>query len=240
MKAETLLQAIGELDETTIADARMVKKRKNWVKWAAAAAVLALAVAAGALWGRKAPTTAPNAALRTEPSASEPSQPEVHLVVNQPTGFSGMALQAMDERRTAYGALTQKDRETFSDYTGVELDELVASLPAGLECRQVTALRYLPDEQESPGQLRDYVLECGTEDGGWVKIALCPTGKPMRDYAFICEGEEPSKINGISLTVYGSEGMYLASFFHDGLYYDVETREIDVEQLERLLIGLLA
>lgn len=240
MNAETLLQAIGELDETIIADARMVKKRENWVKWAAAAAALALAVVAVALWGREAPTTAPDAALRAEPSASEPNQPEVHLVVNQPTGFSGAVLTAMDVRQTAYGELTQEERETFSDYTGVELDELVASLPAGLECRQVTALRWLPDEKENAGQLRDYVLDCGTADGGWVRIALCPTGKPMRDYVFICEGEEPSKINETSLTVYGSEGMYLAFFFHDGLYYDVETRGIDAEQLERLLIGLLA
>ncbi|MCD8142942.1 MAG: hypothetical protein LUD83_06675 [Clostridiales bacterium] len=51
MKAETLLYAIGEVNEDFVADAAVAPGRRHpWMRWAAAAACLCLVVGGGLLW----------------------------------------------------------------------------------------------------------------------------------------------------------------------------------------------
>lgn len=47
-----------------------------------------------------------------------------------------------------------------------------------------------------------------------------------------------SSLGGIPITVYGYDSTYMVQFSYQGVNYDIETRDIDLEGLSGLLTGI--
>ena len=49
---------------------------------------------------------------------------------------------------------------------------------------------------------------------------------------------EVSSVNGTPVTIYGYDNMYMVNFSYEGVNYDIETRDIELNQLQELLTNI--
>ena len=48
-----------------------------------------------------------------------------------------------------------------------------------------------------------------------------------------------SSVNGTPVTIYGYDNMYMVNFSYEGVNYDIETRDIELNQLQELLTNIM-
>lgn len=158
------------------------------------------------------------------------------------------ALRTEEERRLLSERETWQTRmAAFSAAAGQDGEQLLAALGQrfSLTCLYT---RSLTSAEGGDAQLHDWCVEVTNADGGQAVIALSAAGEPLRDYYILPpdDGEEPllSRIGEAELTVTGCETMsgtrYLALCEKDGVWYDVESCGFSPEELEALLLPLLA
>ena len=86
--------------------------------------------------------------------------------------------------------------------------------------------------------LHDYILNYRKDDLNDIKIAFSEIEEPIRDY-FILEGEKISKIGDVELKISQWEDMYIVTFEHNNIYFDIETTGITENQLVDLLESII-
>lgn len=151
----------------------------------------------------------------------------------------------MDVQYSFYSKLSEEAlqtvKEEFHTRTGIEYDNFIMRLPAEINSfYSLSARGYEDTDLEGEYKLHDYVFDCQTEDGGQAIIAICAFEKPLRDCIFECDNPEMSEVNGIPLVIYECERIYMVQFSFQGVNYDIETRNMNLEGLESLLTSLLA
>ena len=91
--------------------------------------------------------------------------------------------------------------------------------------------------------LHDYVLTYEKITNGAVEksivVAFSKDFEPLRDYSMQDENLKPSKINGTDVSVASYNELYIATFRHNGLNFDIETKGISEIELVELLESIL-
>lgn len=228
MTNESLYQVLEDISENHVKEAgEYCKTRKPvWLKWGVMAACLCFAVfgifAVQYLGGT------PGAVIEQSPSSD--------LVVNE---VDDVVRVDMDVQISHYTGISADEWETvmeaFEQAAGMSYEEFIKRLPASY---QRTAF-YSIDAPAVPrsGEYipHDYVFEFLTENGGEVKIAICADEEPLRDCFFMCEDPKASKINGVTALIYRIQDRFMVQFSYDTVNYDIDTRNLSLEEVENLL-----
>lgn len=256
MTKEELFSILGEVDERKVAAAGMAmaaqkKRRPVWVKWGALAACPAIlcVVVIALLSGRfQQPWAGPveNPSSLTGPGkemAQPPEEDGVELHVNQVGAPPAMV--DLDVKITHYDQMQEaweQVKEEFSASTGLSYEEFLSRIPE--ELRGDTAFYSLAARDfKNAGQnaaytLHDYVFECRSEEGVRATITLCSFEEPLKDCYVREDAPEASSVNGVPMTIYHYNDAYMVSFSYQDVYYDIETRNMDLDQLQELLSQL--
>ena len=72
-----------------------------------------------------------------------------------------------------------------------------------------------------------------------MKLSFSTTQLPLRCYYVSSEKDKVSKIHDVDVIVHQHEDMYLVTFEHDGVYFDIETQQMSEEQLVTILNSIL-
>ena len=87
--------------------------------------------------------------------------------------------------------------------------------------------------------LHDYVFSYRKDSNNNIKIAFSELEEPLRDY-FIDGGEKVSRIEDTELIISQWEQMYIVTFEHNNLYFDIETTGITENELVTLLESIIS
>lgn len=71
-----------------------------------------------------------------------------------------------------------------------------------------------------------------------INIAIAKGQNPLRDYYFENDNLKSSKINDIKTTIIKYKNYYWATFNKNDIYYDIESNNITIDELLRLIISI--
>ena len=112
-------------------------------------------------------------------------------------------------------------------------------VPEELEIKNVYSVYTRKDfNAETYDILRDYVLAYGDDNAKNVTIKFSEEGEPLRDY-FLISANQKTIIENVEFEISSYEDMYIATFSHDGVNFDIETRGVTEEELVELLISII-
>jgi len=268
MKKEELFDVLGDLDDPYIKAARGTNERTNRLglaRWRAVAACLAVLVGISVMdralpEGNNNTPTVETFSIQTDDQVKEnhaveefqintdlevmPTENSNAIVVNEMADIINTALD-MDVQMASLNKLPQDVwslvLEEFHAYVGISYEEFVSKIPGEFQCSHFYSLSipgYKDADLKEEYRLHDYVFEYQTENGGEAIIAICSWEKPLRDYLIACDDPKQSQINDVNVLVYGYQNSFMVQFLCEGIYYDVETINITLVELERLLMGL--
>ncbi len=115
-------------------------------------------------------------------------------------------------------------------------------IPSDLNQKDIYAL-YISDDGKVEDRkydiLHDYVIHYTSEnqDRG-VRISFSEKGRPIRDY-LLGDVEKLSKINNIDVEISQYKDLFLATFKHDNLFFDIETNGLNEGELIVLLESVI-
>ena len=82
------------------------------------------------------------------------------------------------------------------------------------------------------------MFEYKTGNGGETTIAICSFEEPLRDCFIECDNPKQSEINGVPFLIYGIQDNFMVQFSYENIYYDIETSNVTLEELEELLVSI--
>lgn len=253
MKKEDFFEVLGELDDDIVNGVKTPTKKKiNWKGWGAMAACLCLVAAggfaiqnSGAEPGVEIDRSQPDDNTETiiSETAVSISKNTNHLVVN---ALDGLLSDDMDVEYTFYAKLPQWVWEQilndFREFSGIRYHDFIARVPDTWEHVNFYSLAirgYKDADLGSEYRLHDYVFDFRMAEDQTARIALCSSEEPLRDYFVSCDNPKQSEINGIPVFIYGFNDIFMVQFTYENVNYDVETKGIELEDLEELLSGIL-
>lgn len=62
----------------------------------------------------------------------------------------------------------------------------------------------------------------------------------VRDCFISDENPEVSNVNGTPVIIYGYDNMYMINFSYEGINYDIETKDMGLDQLQALLTNIIS
>lgn len=242
------------LHETDRVRLAPTKKRHSIRNWSALAACLCiLAVGAAVVIPHFSPTvpepntdnpiSSPGEIVTDTPGTTAP-EVEVKLRINK---LNGVGVADMDLKVEHYDKLPydvwQMVLAEFHENTGIPYEEFTARFPEGWQSTGFYShmIRGYKDGvwSEEYDTLHDYVFTLENGDGGSATVAICSFEMPLRDCFFVSENPKESTINGTTLVIHGDSGLYMTSFSHGGLYYDIELSGVSKLELEEFLVALI-
>ncbi|MBE6785172.1 MAG: hypothetical protein E7538_02900 [Ruminococcaceae bacterium] len=150
-----------------------------------------------------------------------------------------------------YEPLSDSEKEemisTFEGLTGIDYEEFLSKIPDVYTQR----FFYYMKAPEKPVDfnnknyiIHDYVFSfrVAKEQPTDITISICPFEKPLRDVEFLSSTDIKSEINGVEFTVYSigtSTESYIIEFFYKNLYYEIQTYDVSIEEIEKLLFDIL-
>uniref|UniRef100_UPI004057333D hypothetical protein n=1 Tax=Acetatifactor sp. TaxID=1872090 RepID=UPI004057333D len=261
MKKEDLFYTLGDINNQYIKEAHMNNKRKNnfaWAKWGAIAACFALLVLCIPMVIRLSPVEDANTptveslpiennnkieelqqSIDKEMTPAE--QPHILLVnevANVMSADMDVQLNSCMKLPPDVWMLVLED---FHKFVGIAYEEFTDKIPDNFECYHFYFLSipgYKDANLKDEYRLHDYVFEYHTESGGNATIAICSKEEPLRDYFIKCDNPKQSEINGVPVMIYGYQDSFMVQFFYENIYYDIETSNATLEELEELLISI--
>lgn len=228
MKEERILNVLGEVDEKYIREADPEIREKRiilpWIKWAAIAACVCLVVLGGSiLFGR----LGEHDGYQT-------------LVVNK---VENVTNADMDVQISLYNDISSEERnrveQDFERVVGISYNDFIAKIPDTFTINSFYSVDTPTNTSEKEYTPHDYVFECKNEKDGEIELAVSSLGPNCRDCYLVTDNPVKSRINGTDLVIYGWNGAYFVEFFHDGKYYDIETRNVNLDELEELLRSVI-
>lgn len=231
-----------------------VKKRKKQTR-TFASGVLCLALIAGIGFGFDAFGGKPAAPEATDSLAVEKTGSKYvnmeNIHVNE-VGGSGDAelLCDIDCQYEAYkskidGVLQFVDdvkNEEFLKNMGMSWGDFTAKLPNGFDLQDMCAL-YVTDRPGSGEYniFHDYVLRLkDTQSDAELTLAMSPLEKPLRDCFYLNDDPIYSEINGVKLVIMGDGNIFYTIFEYNGIWYDIETYHISLEDFVILLNSIIS
>ena len=229
-------------------------KKHGWVKWSAMAAcltvVLFTAFSVLPNYFHQQGTTPPNnpngvITDTSDHAAQSPGDGGAELVVNQLDAAPFMV--DVDVKLTHYDKIPYDAwkliEEDFYIFANISYDDFVTRIPEkfrmNMNFYSLATKGYKDSGQDDEYRLHDYVFDCQSDEGVKVTIALCNFEAPIRDSFIHDENPEVSSVNGTPVTIYGYDNMYMVNFSYEGVNYDIETRDIELNQLQELLTNIM-
>lgn len=258
MKKEDLFDTLGDINNQYIKEAHVRKNNFAWAKWGTIAAcivllVLCIPMVTHLSWVEddKTPTVESLAGENNnkieefqQSTDKEIAQPEKSntLLVNE---VVNVISADMDVQIATFNKLP-KDvwmsvMEEFRELIGISYEDFTSKIPEKFECYNVYTLsipEYKDANLKEEYRLHDYVFEYHTESGGDATIAICSNEEPLRDYFFKCDNPKQSEINGVPVMIYGYQNSFMVQFFYENIYYDMETSNVTLKELEELLVSI--
>lgn len=245
-----LLAALGQVEEGFVHDAALpVQKRRPRRRALGAVCAAALVLAALALPLREGGGALPSPEGESEAPAGEAVSSS--LTVNWRSAEEDDCMTAMvfdmDLVTEVYhygsGEAWEAVLAEFRAAAGVSLDELLSGLEGTTFSLSRFYTRSTRRSTEDPYQVHDYCLELSTAEGGRAFLALSRVGAPLRDCLYLDDAPLLSHIGETELSISGmkteSETRYLTCFESGGVWYDVETKNVSLGELQLLLETLL-
>lgn len=233
MTNEKLYAVLGGINEKSVKEAKEYPKDKKpvWFKWGAIAACLCFAVFSIFAIQH----------LGATPSTTIEQLGNSNLVVNEVDNVTQLDMDVKISHYTdIYADEWETVMEAFEQAIGMSYEKFTKKLPASY---QRTAF-YSIDTPTAPkrGEYvpHDYVFEFLAENGGEVKITVCADEEPLRDCFFMCENPKESKINGMTAIIYSVQDSFMVRFSYDTVNYDIDARNITLEELENLLTRIIS
>lgn len=234
MKKEEFFEILGNIDSRYIEKAHRQRKKLvlSWSKGRVAAACLILLV-----------FCVPAAIYFLTKMNNDMLSDRGNIIkVNEVT----VTMNAkMDVEITTYDKVTSdvwlSVLEEFRENLGISYEDFQNRIPEEFTCNDFYSLS--APECKEPDYIKeyilhDYVFEYLTESGGKATVAISSLGQPLRDY-FVCNNPVKSKINGVAVRIYGYQGSFIVQFQHNSIYYDIETKNVPLDDLEDLLEGII-
>ncbi len=140
------------------------------------------------------------------------------------------------------GAAEMTVEESFQYELGIPYDEFTARLPEKWEITDLSVLTvpdFDADTMEKTYRPHDFILHCKIPGSGEARIALCGAEEPLRDVFFISDMPLVSQINGVPVEVYAYQTTFWAYCSDGVMFYDIETENVTLLELELLLESLL-
>ncbi len=233
MTNEKLYEVLGDINEKYVKEAKEYRKAKKpiWFKWGAMAACLCFAVFGIFVIQH----------LGTAPSTTIEQPGNSNLVVNE---VDNVMQLDMDVQLSYYTDISADEWETvmeaFEQAIGMSYEEFTKKLPASYQRTAFYSID-VPTAPKSGDYIpHDYVFEFLTENDGEVKIAICADEEPLRDCFFLCENPKESKINGTTALIYSVQDSFMVQFSYDTVNYDIDMRNITLEEVENLLTCIIS
>lgn len=123
--------------------------------------------------------------------------------------------------------VNEKDLESdFSFYKDLVLSDL-------LKGYKVEGI-YIKDSNDKYNKLNNYLVSTYTENNS-IKIAFSKDCEPLRDYFFDDNGEKYTTINGEDIKIYNYGNSYMTVFSYNGVNFDIETSNMDINEFVNIL-----
>ena len=123
--------------------------------------------------------------------------------------------------------VNEKDLESdFSFYKDLVLSDL-------LKGYKVEGI-YIKDSNDKYNKLNNYLVSTYTENKS-INIAFSKDSEPLRDYFFDDNGDKYVTINGENIKIYSYENSYMTVFSYNGVNFDIETSNIDINEFVNIL-----
>ena len=240
-----------ETDRARLAPAKKKHSIRNWSALTACLCILAVGAAVVTPHfspivpgpNTENPIISPGEVVPDTPGTTAP-EVEVTLRINT---LNGVGVADMDLKIKHYDKLPydvwQMVLAEFHENTDIPYEDFTTRFPEGWQKTNFYShmIRGYKDgvRSEEYDTLHDYVFTLENGDGGSATVAICPFETPLRDCFFVSENPKESTINGTPLVIHGDSGLYMTSFFHEGLYYDIELSGISKSELEEFLVALI-
>ena len=92
------------------------------------------------------------------------------------------------------------------------------------------------DEETKSTSVYNYLYTYKKNDGnGKIIVAFNNTRKPVRDYYFESSTSNYSKIKNKDILIYQYENTYYTEFKDNGIYYDIESHNVSLEDFKYIL-----
>ncbi|MGN1344324.1 MAG: hypothetical protein ACI4U3_07070 [Traorella sp.] len=82
--------------------------------------------------------------------------------------------------------------------------------------------------------LHDWIFTL-KKDSLEIKIRFSDIGKPLRDVFFETKSTKQSTIHNVSMTIYQLNDLYYASFENNGLYFNIEAQNVNLNEFIEIL-----
>lgn len=93
---------------------------------------------------------------------------------------------------------------------------------------------YIKDSNQKYNKLNNYVVSSYKEDKS-IMIAFSKDNEPLRDYFFDDKGDKYTTINGENIKIYSYKNSYIAVFSYNGVNFDIETSNADINDFKSIL-----
>lgn len=93
---------------------------------------------------------------------------------------------------------------------------------------------YIKDSYDKYNKLNNYLVSAYTENNS-IKIAFSKDCEPLRDYFFDDNGEKYTTINGEDIKIYNYGNSYMTVFSYNGVNFDIETSNMDINEFVNIL-----
>ena len=93
---------------------------------------------------------------------------------------------------------------------------------------------YIKDSNDKYNKLNNYLVSAYTENKS-INIAFSKDSEPLRDYFFDDNGDKYVTINGENIKIYSYENSYMTVFSYNGVNFDIETSNIDINEFVNIL-----
>lgn len=93
---------------------------------------------------------------------------------------------------------------------------------------------YIKDSNQKYNKLNNYVISSNKEDKS-IMIAFSKDNEPLRDYFFDDKGDKYTTINGENIKIYSYKNSYIAVFSYNGVNFDIETSNADINDFKIIL-----
>lgn len=255
MNSEHLLDLLTQVNDEYIKEAvpqRKADRKRFFLKGAAAAGII-LVFAAGLLVNRYFTQSPGGIPYETGSGASTtPANPGASgefafgakIVVNE---LNGISTADIDAQCTFYDDVSEEQwtavLDEFREFTGISYESFASSLETMCEITgfsSMSARNFANNTPDAQYSLHDYIFNCRTANEGSITIAVCPFEAPLRDCILESDNPKQSEINGIPLVIYGFDHSFMVRFFDQKLYYDIETTDLTLEELQQLLSLLIS
>lgn len=240
MNTRKFSDAISEIDDKYYEEAANYQHKPHaWVRWVSITAGLGIMLLALFF-------ILPN--YFNQQGVTSPDNPNsgTELVVNHldtPPSIPDVDVQLTHYDKLPYDMWKSVEKDFYA-FANISYDDFVALIPEAFRTNitfySLATKDYKASEQDDQYSLHDYVFDCQSNDGAQVTIALCNFEAPIRDCFIDDENPQISNVNETPVTIYGYNNMYMIHFSHKGINYDIETKDMDLNQLQELLTNIIS